>query len=59
MDHQKAERVAYLNGIKDFQSFGQSKTQKLSSVQPFLCTETEFSSEVILQNSITPKPFSG
>jgi hypothetical protein len=33
MDHRKSERVAYHNGIWDFQSFGQSETQKLGSVQ--------------------------
>jgi hypothetical protein len=46
MDHQKAERVAYHNGIWDFQ--GQSDTQKLSSVQPLFCLETEISSDVNL-----------
>jgi hypothetical protein len=56
MDHQNAERVAYRNAIRDFQSFGQSKTQKLSSVQPLFCPETEFSSEVDLQYSIHSKP---
>jgi hypothetical protein len=34
MDHQKAERVVYHNGMQDFWSFGQSETQKLGSVQP-------------------------
>jgi hypothetical protein len=29
--------------------------QKLSSIQPLFCQETEFSSEVDLQNSVTPK----
>jgi hypothetical protein len=48
VDRQKAERVSYRNGIWDFWSFGQSKAQKLSSVQPLLCPETEFSSEVDL-----------
>jgi hypothetical protein len=57
MDHQKAERVAYHNGIRDFWSFGQSDNQNMSSVQPLFCPETEFSSEVDLQNSITSKPF--
>jgi hypothetical protein len=33
MDHQKGVRVAYRNGIQDFQSVGQSETQKLSSAQ--------------------------
>jgi hypothetical protein len=59
MDHQKAERVSYHNGIWDFQCFGQSKTQKLSSPQPLFYPETEFSSEVDLQNSVNSKPFSG
>jgi hypothetical protein len=59
MDCQKAERVAYSNGIRDFQHFGQSETQKLCSVQPLFCSEAEFSSKVELQNVITSKPFSG
>jgi hypothetical protein len=48
MDHRKAERVFYYNGIRDFRSFGESETQKLSSVQPMFCLETEFSSDVDL-----------
>jgi hypothetical protein len=40
MDHQKAERVAYRNGIWDIQSFGQSEAEKLSSVQSLFCPET-------------------
>jgi hypothetical protein len=59
MDHQKSERVSYRNGIRDFQSFVLSKTQKFSSVQPMFYPETKFSSKVNLQNSITPKPLSG
>jgi hypothetical protein len=58
MDHQKAERITYRNGIQDFRSFSQSKIQKLSSVQPLFYPETEFSSEVDLQNSVTSKPLS-
>jgi hypothetical protein len=53
MDHRKAERVGYRNGIRDFQSFGQSDTQKFSSVQPLFCREIEISSEVDLQNSVS------
>jgi hypothetical protein len=48
MDRQKAERVGNRNGIQDFQSFGQSETQKLCSVQPLFCPEIGFSSEVDL-----------
>jgi hypothetical protein len=59
MDPQKAERVVYHNGIQDFWSFGQSKTQKLCFVQPLFYPETEFSSKVDLQNSVTSIPFSG
>jgi hypothetical protein len=59
MDHRKAERVAYRNSIQNFQSFGQSEAQEFSSVQLFFCPETEFSSEVDLQNSVTSKPFAG
>jgi hypothetical protein len=51
--------VSYHNGIRDFQSFGKSETQKLSSVQPLFCPETEISSEVDIQNSVTSKPFGG
>jgi hypothetical protein len=46
MDHRKSERVVYRNGIRDFQSFGQSEIQKLSSDQPQFGPETEISSEV-------------
>jgi hypothetical protein len=59
MDHQKAERVFYRNGIWDFWSFGQSDAQKLSSVQPLFCPETESSNKVDLQNCITSQPLSG
>jgi hypothetical protein len=59
MDHQKAERVSYHDGIWYFQSFGQSDTQKLSSVQQLCCPETEISSEVDLQNSVTSKQLGG
>jgi hypothetical protein len=59
MDHQKAERVFYHDGIWYFRSFGQSETRKLSSVQPLFCPETEISSEVDLWNSVTSKPLGG
>jgi hypothetical protein len=55
MDHQKAERVSYHDGIRYFWSFGQSDTQKLSSVQPQFYLETEISSEVNFQNSVSSK----
>jgi hypothetical protein len=58
-DHQKAERVLYRDGIQDFWSFGQSKTQKLSSIPSQFCPETEISSETDLQNSVTSKPLGG
>jgi hypothetical protein len=59
MYHRKSERVAYHNGIRDFQSFGQSETQKLGSFQLQFCLETEISSEVDLQNFVTSKLFGG
>jgi hypothetical protein len=37
MDHWKAERVSYRDGIQDVWCFGQSEIQKLSSVQPLFC----------------------
>jgi hypothetical protein len=43
MDHWKAERVFYRNGIRDLRSFGRSETQNLSSVQQWFCLETGFS----------------
>jgi hypothetical protein len=58
-DHQKSERVSCRNGIPSFRSFGQSEAQKFSIVQPLFCPETEFKSEVDLQNSVTSKPFVG
>jgi hypothetical protein len=57
MDHWKSERVAYHNGIQNFWSFGQSEAQKFSFIQSLFCPETEFSSEVNLQNSVTSKLF--
>jgi hypothetical protein len=45
-DHQKDERVTYQNGIHDIWSFSQLEAQKLRSVQPLFCPETEFSSNV-------------
>jgi hypothetical protein len=59
MDHQKAERVAYCNGIQDFQSFDQSETQKLCAIPPRFCPEIEFSSKVDVQNFVTSKLFVG
>jgi hypothetical protein len=58
MDHQKYERVSYHNGIREFRSFGESETQKLSSVHLLFCPEREFSIEVNLQNYVTSKPCS-
>jgi hypothetical protein len=46
MDHRKAGRISYHDGIVDVYSFGQSETQKLSSIQSLFCLETGFSSEV-------------
>jgi hypothetical protein len=59
MDHQKAERVAYRNGIQNFQSFGQSETQKLCAIPLRFCPEIEFSNKVDVQNSVTSKLFVG
>jgi hypothetical protein len=59
IDHRRAERVAYHNCIQDFWSFGQSETQKFSSIQLLFCPETEFSSKVDAQNSVTSKSFVG
>jgi hypothetical protein len=59
MEHRKDERVGYCNGIQDFRSFGQSEIQKLNSIQPQFCTETEINSEVNLKNFVTSKPFGG
>jgi hypothetical protein len=59
IDHRKAERVTYRNGIRDFENFGHSENQKLSSVQPLFYVKPEFSSDVDSQNSVTSKPLSG
>jgi hypothetical protein len=59
MDHQKAERVVIRNGIQDFRSFGQSEMGKCRSVPPLFCPETEFSSDINYQDSLTSKSFSG
>jgi hypothetical protein len=49
MDHQKAERVGYCNGIQSFQSFDQSETQKLSSVQLLFCPEQNSAMKLIFE----------
>jgi hypothetical protein len=59
MDHRKAETIAYRNRIHSFQSFGQLEAQKFSFIQPLFHPETEFISEVDVQNSVTSKPFVG
>jgi hypothetical protein len=59
MDHWKAEKVGYRNGIRDVRSFGQPETQKMSFVQLQFCLETEISSEVDLQNFVSSKPLVG
>jgi hypothetical protein len=56
MDHEKAKRVGYHNGIRSSQSFSQSEAQKLRSVLQLFCSETEFSSDAGHQNSVTSKP---
>jgi hypothetical protein len=55
MDHQKAERVGYRNGIQSFWSFGRSEAQMLNPDQLWFCPEIKISSDVSRQNSITPK----
>jgi hypothetical protein len=59
MDHQKVERIAFRNGIWDFQSFYQSETGNWRSIALLFCLETEYSSDVGRQNSVFSKPFSG
>jgi hypothetical protein len=59
MDHRKPERVVYGNGIRDFRSFSQSEAWNWRSVLPLFYAETEFSSDIDRQNSVTSKPFSG
>jgi hypothetical protein len=58
MDHRKADRVGYHNGIQKFWSFGQSEAQKLRSVLLLFCPETEFSRDIDRQNNVTSKPLS-
>jgi hypothetical protein len=59
MDHLKAERVIYQNGIRDFWSFGQSETPKVELESAAVLSRMEFSSDVKTQNSVTPNPLSG
>jgi hypothetical protein len=49
MDHRKYERLIYQNGIQDFQSFSQSETQKLSSIQPLFCPEQNSAATLIVK----------
>jgi hypothetical protein len=55
MDHRKDNIVGYRNGTQRFWSFGQSKAQKLRSILPLFCLETEFSNDIGRQNSVTSK----
>jgi hypothetical protein len=55
MDHRKAERVGYRNGIQSFRSFGQSEAQRLNPDQLRFCPEAKISSDISHQNSETPK----
>jgi hypothetical protein len=55
----KVERIAFRNGIWDFQSFYQSETGNWRSIALLFCLETEYSSDVGRQNSVFSKPFSG
>jgi hypothetical protein len=41
MDHRKAERVGYRNGIQSFWSFGQSEAQRLNPDQLRFCPEAK------------------
>jgi hypothetical protein len=59
MDHQKAERVAHWNSIWDIWSFDESEAGNWRSVLPLFYPETEFSSNIDYQNSVTSKPFGG
>jgi hypothetical protein len=59
MGHRRAEKVIYQNGIRDFWSFSQFEAWNWRSVLLQFCPETEFSSDVDRQNSVTSKPFSG
>jgi hypothetical protein len=58
MDHKKAERVGYRNGIQSFRCFGQSEAQRLNPDQLQFCPEAKISSDAGRQNSVTPKPLS-
>jgi hypothetical protein len=55
MDHWKLGRISYQNSLQDFRSFGPSETQMWRSVWPLFCPETEFSSDVDRQKSVTSK----
>jgi hypothetical protein len=55
MNHRKSQRVAYRNGIRDFQSFDQSEIQKLSFFSAAILSSTDFSSVINAQNSVSFK----
>jgi hypothetical protein len=59
MDNRKVERVAYRNGIRDFRSFSQSETKKLSFFSPAILSSTDFSCVVNAQNYVSFKPLVG
>jgi hypothetical protein len=58
MDHRKAERVVFRNGIWNLRSFGQSETGNSRSVLPLFCPGADFSSDVDRQTSVAYKPSS-
>jgi hypothetical protein len=59
MEHQKSERVAYLIGIRNFQSFSLAETQKFSFFPAALVSRTDSRSVVDAQNSVTSKSLVG
>jgi hypothetical protein len=59
MDHRKAERIVFWNGIWNLGSFGQSEVGNWRSILPLCCPGAKFSSVIDRQNSVASKPFSG
>jgi hypothetical protein len=51
MYHRKAERVVVQNGIRDFQSFGQSETENWRFVPPLFLPEQNSSASSIVEIS--------
>jgi hypothetical protein len=53
MDHQKAKRVVFCNGIQNFRSFGQFETRDWGSVMPLFSSDIDTGVEMMAHIALT------